>query len=184
MRPSQYFHLVTLLAGSCFVPSVMAQESGLAKATPGPTEAAQHGAVLADAAEAEVVNLKFGEMFRWPVGPRGLEPSEKLLRLNGRRVHMVGYMVEQEAMRSVILSPLPLKLGDEDESLADDVPPGVVFVRFALPDQIDLRYRPGLLQATGTLSVGSFVEADGRTSSVRLTLDSSRSRESIHDVQD
>jgi hypothetical protein len=92
-------------------------------------------------------------------------------------------MVEQETMRSVILAPLPLKIGDEDESLADDVPAGVVFLRFPSPNLGDLRFRPGLLEATGILSVGSFVEADGRTSSARLTLDPSMSRESIHDVQ-
>jgi len=131
---------------------------------------------------ADATNLKFREMFKWPVGPRGLEPSEKLLRLDGRPVRIVGYMVEQETMRSFILAPLPIKLGDEDENLADDIPPGVVFVHSVAPESPDLRYRPGLLELTGTLSVGSFAEADGRTSTVRLTLDPTMSEEITHHV--
>jgi hypothetical protein len=123
------------------------------------------------------VDLKFREMFDLPVGPRGLEPSEKLLRLDGRRVRMIGYMVEQEVMRSFILAPLPLKLGDEDESLADDIPPCVVFVHFSAEGNRVLHHVPGLLEFTGMLSIGNFAEADGRVSTVRLTLASTTTQE-------
>ncbi|MEI8164639.1 MAG: hypothetical protein WCI19_16010 [Betaproteobacteria bacterium] len=118
-----------------------------------------------------ITDLKFREMFKLPVGSGGLEPSRKLLRLDGRPVHIVGYMVEQEQMRSFILAPLPLKLGDEDESLADDLPPGVVFVHAAAGDKLAYKHVPGLLELTGILSVGNFAEADDRVSMVRLMLD-------------
>ena len=119
-------------------------------------------------------------MFSLPVGPRGLEPSQKLLQLDGRRVRIVGYMVDQEEMRSFILAPLPLKLGDEDESLADDLPPGVVFVHLAAEDDPAFHHIPGLLDLTGILSVGGFAEADGRVSTVRLTLDPATLQEMSH----
>jgi hypothetical protein len=124
--------------------------------------------LVADAADA--TDLKFRDMFKLPVGARGLEPSPKLLRLDGARVRIVGYMVDQEPMRSFILAPLPLKLGDEDESLADDLPPGVVFVHIAGQGAPVYRHVPGLLELSGILGVGSFAEADGRVATVRLTL--------------
>ena len=130
-----------------------------------------------------VTDLRFHEMFRMPAGPRGLEPSQKLLQLDGRRVRIVGYMVDQEQMRSFILAPLPLRLGDEDESLADDLPSGVVFVHPAAPDDRRHKHVPGLLELTGILSVGSFAEADDRVSTVRLTLDPGNSQEVSHHVR-
>ncbi|MGH9884568.1 MAG: hypothetical protein ACREBE_03515, partial [bacterium] len=75
-------------------------------------------------ARAEVSELRFGEIFEMPVGPRGLEPSAKLLELDGKHVRMRGYMVRAETPTPgvFILSPFPVALGDEDESLADDLP--------------------------------------------------------------
>lgn len=131
---------------------------------------------------AGITDLKFRELFNVPVGPRGLEPSQKLLRLDGRPVRIVGYMVDQEQMRSFILAPLPLKLGDEDESLADDLPAGVVFVHPATGDNRGYKHFPGLLELTGILSVGSFAEADDRVSTVRLMLDPVMSQEISRDV--
>ena len=129
-----------------------------------------------------IADLKFREMFNLPVGPRGLEPSQKLLQLDGRAVRIVGYMVDQEQMRSFILAPLPLKLGDEDETLADDLPPGVVFVHRATGDNRGYKHIPGLLELTGVLSVGGFAEADDRVSTVRLMLDPVMSEEASLDV--
>ena len=110
-------------------------------------------------------------MFQLPVGEAGLEPTQKMLQLNGDRVRIVGYMVDQEQMRSFILAPLPLKLGEEDESLADDLPPTVVFVHLSSHQGTEpLRHIPGLLELTGVLDVGNFAEPDGRVSTVRLTV--------------
>ena len=124
-------------------------------------------------------DLKFGEMFKWPIGSRGLEPTEKLLSLDRRSVRVVGYMVEQETMHSFILAPLPLKLGDEDEGLADDIPPAAIFIHSTLPADVSVPYRPGLLEFTGILVVGGFPETDGRTALVRLIVDSTMSPEEI-----
>lgn len=123
--------------------------------------------------------LKFNEMFAMPVGPKGLEPSPKLQSLHGQRVRMVGYMVTQETSRpgGLILTPMPVNLGDEDESLSDDLPGNAVFVhlapKFAHKSVPNLQ---GLIQLTGLLSVGAQEEADGRVSATRLTLDDATSR--------
>lgn len=118
-------------------------------------------------------DLKFGEFFKLPIGPRGLEPSEKLTSLAGKRVRLVGYMARQETptVGFFVLSPLPVSLGDEDESLADDLPASVIYVHFSAPENRPLPYYSGLLRLTGTLSLGAFEESDGHVSSVRLQLD-------------
>jgi hypothetical protein len=122
---------------------------------------------------AGVASIKFGEFFRMPVGPYGLEPSEKLLALNGKRVRLVGYMVREEnpAAGCFILTPLPVTLGDEDEALSDDLPPSTVFVHLASSRDRNAPYIPGLIHLTGTLEVGAKDEAEGRVSAVRLILD-------------
>jgi hypothetical protein len=118
--------------------------------------------------------LKFREFFKMPVGPRGLDPSEKLAALAGKRVRLVGYMVQQEkpASEFFVLTPLPLSLGDEDESLSDDLPASTVFVHFVNSTSAKaIPYFSGLLQLTGTLELGPHEESDGHVSTVRLQLD-------------
>ncbi len=126
----------------------------------------------------DVTDLKFGEFFKMPIGPRGLDPSEKLLSLAGKRVRIVGYMVRQEtpAAGVFMLVPLPVALGDEDEALSDDLPASTVFVHVGQAAQSEsskpVPHYAGLLRLTGTLSLGSFDEPDGHVSTVRLQLDS------------
>lgn len=120
-----------------------------------------------------VTDLKFRELFKLPIGPNGLEPTEKLLSLDGKPVRLVGYMVMQEEPTPGVfmLSPLPVSLGDQDEALADDLPASVIFVHVEAGDAQVKPYIPGLLKLTGILGVGNRVEADGRVSAVRLQLD-------------
>jgi hypothetical protein len=117
---------------------------------------------------AAVAELRFRDFFQMPVGPRGLEPSAQLLALDGRTVRIRGYVVRQAERIPglLILSPLPVELGDADESLSDDLPPAVVFVHFD-PSAHDVA---GLVQVTGTLDLGPRDEADGHVSQVRLQL--------------
>jgi len=45
---------------------------------------------------AGVEELKFADFYKMPVGPKGLEPSEKLLGLNGRKVRLSGFFVFED----------------------------------------------------------------------------------------
>lgn len=124
-------------------------------------------------------DLKFNEMLKMPIGPQGLEPTPKLQSLHQKKVRLVGFMVTQESARPgfLILTPMPVNLGDEDESLSDDLPGNAVFVhlapRYAHKSVPNLQ---GLIQLTGVLSVGSREEPDGHVSTTQLTLDEPTSR--------
>ena len=120
-----------------------------------------------------VTELKFSEFFATPVGPAGLTFTDKLVSLDGKRVRITGYMVEQEkGVPGVFLfSALPIQLHDHDSALADDLPAAVVHVTVPTCRDRQVPYTRGLMLLTGTLSVGPCDEPDGRISLVRLALD-------------
>ena len=131
-----------------------------------------------------VTELKFREIFKLPVGPKGLEPTDKLRALDGKRVRIVGYMVRQEPapMGAFLLSPLPVMLGDEDEALADDLPATALLVELDKTRDLAVPMLPGLLQVTGTLHVGMHADpVSGRSTSAQLVLDAAPQR-AIRDV--
>jgi len=130
-------------------------------------------------AAAPAADLKFRDFFTLPIGPTGLAPSARLLSLAGQRVRIVGYMARQEqpAAGIVILASLPVVLGDEDESYADDLPAATLYVHLAEAEHArTVAYVPGLVSFTGVLQLGAASEADGRVSFVRLLLAAEPSR--------
>jgi hypothetical protein len=131
-----------------------------------------NGALAAPA--AAVTDIKFRDFVKMPVGPRGIEPTDKIVALVGQRVRLLGYMARQTPPTPgmLVLSPLPVDLGDEDESLSDDLPVTATFVHLVGAQQnTPIRHVPGLLQFTGVLEIGAAEEADGHVSSFRLRLD-------------
>jgi hypothetical protein len=123
---------------------------------------------------ADIADLKFRDFFVMPVGPRGLEMTPKLLALDGRRVRILGYMAQQEDPYPgfFMLTPMPLKVAEASDGMADDLPPATLFVHLP-PFQANnvASHLSGLLVLTGTLSVGNREEGDGRISMMRLQLD-------------
>lgn len=170
---------LSLLLAAITLPAIgVAATDEMLPRQPAPMDAPRLPATLAVAGELPppppgVIDLKFRDLFKLPIGPYGLEPTEKLLGLDGKPVRLVGYMVKQEEPTPgvFILSPLPVSLGHEDEALADDLPASMIFVHLEGEGTPAVPYVPGLLQLTGVLSVGNREEADGRVSVVRLRLD-------------
>lgn len=171
-RTSRLAMLLVIASLQC-----MAAHATLANIALPPASMAVHGPLTPP--PAGVSDLKFNGMFMTPVGPKGLAPSERLLSLHGHRVRLVGYMATQEQSKPgfVILTPMPVNLGDEDESLSDDLPGNAVFVHLS-PKHADkaVPNLQGLLQMVGTLRVGAREEADGHVSSVQLELDDATSQ--------
>lgn len=143
-----------------------------------------------------VEELKFSEFFKTPVGPKGLEITEQLKSMDGKRVRIVGYMVKEDPtacnsclntadakkrrlpawMEAIVpgrmmLTPYPAAVSHSHYALADDLPPQTVFIE--VPELIGemVPYTPGVLALTGTISVGNKSEMDNRISIVRLKLD-------------
>ena len=128
---------------------------------------------------AGVTELKFADMFKLPVGPKGLEPTDRLRALDGKRVRIVGYMVQQELPvgGSFMLSPLPASAGDEDESLADDLPASTIIVQLPNGPGTIVPDLHGLIRVTGVLHVGATeVARTERVAAARVTLDARTER--------
>ena len=120
------------------------------------------------------LSLPFEAFFARPVGPRGLEPSARLLAADGQRVTLSGYMVarEQGTPGRFQLTPRPVRLSEHADGEADDLPPSTVTVLLD-PTQRDrlVAHQPGLLTLTGRLAWGRSEGPDGRVSWLRLQLE-------------
>jgi len=165
-----------------------------------------HGQKIPEAPKAEVLELpplpagvqelNFKDFFKMPVGDYGLELTDRLRSLDGKRVRMVGYMVFEDLTRCnsctvaktvggrpvpawmeatvpgrMMFTFRPCAVSFSHYGLSDDLPPQTVFV--SVPDKVGqlVPFTPGPMLLTGILSVGSKKEMDGRISVVRLELD-------------
>jgi hypothetical protein len=120
-----------------------------------------------------ITDLKFNEFFALPVGPLGLEPTEKLRSLDGKRVRMCGYMVRQEKapVGTFLFAAIPVQIHEHDNGLADDLPPATVRVAVPTCPEKPVPFAADLMALTGTLRLGNRAEADGRVTFARLELD-------------
>lgn len=117
-----------------------------------------------------VTDLAFADFFA-PIGDRGLEYSPRLRALDGQMVRLVGYMVReaQHTPGLFLLAGWPTTVDAKGLCSVDTSPPSAVHV-FA-PTPRPLPFVPGRLVLIGRLALGPRPEADGRNSTVRLTLD-------------
>lgn len=130
--------------------------------------------ICAHAAVEPANPLAFADFYKRPIGPRGLEPGPRLLALEGSRVELVGYIAQahDSAAQPSILAPVPVSLDDEDESLADDLPAALAYLRPAdSAVAAALLACHGPVRVAGRLALGRQAEADGRASFVRLLAD-------------
>src|SRR5262249_46122012 len=121
--------------------------------------------------------LAFREFFRLPIGPRGLEPTDRLLSLRDQRVRIQGYMVKEEEPQPGVfmLAPKPLAMAELADGPADDLPAATLFVHVGGEDRGKvIGYRAWIWTLSGVLRLGAWLEPNGRVSYVRLILDDLR----------
>lgn len=142
-----------------------------------------------------VIDISFEDFYKMPIGPRGMEFTDKIKALDGKRVRLAGFQVaemvgvcnaepdagsparkaramfEASVPGRVMLTPMPDSVNFNHYGLCEDLPPQVAFV--TVPELFGqaVPQHPGPLLVTGTLSLGNKSEPDGRVSSVRITLD-------------
>jgi hypothetical protein len=136
----------------------------------GPRAQSDQAAVAA----VPAADLKFEDFYQRPVGPYGLQPSARLQALDGQRVRIVGYRVDEQEPTSGVfkLAPVPVQLAEQEDGPADDLPGATVFVHAAQADAGQASpFQPGPQEVVGRLELGAREEADGRVSYVRLLLD-------------
>lgn len=164
MLPTAHGRSLQLLVGFLILNALIGPAVGADVHTVAPTSAA-----------TAPVDLSFRDFYRMPVGPRGLEPTEKLLGLDGRRVRIEGHVVQEEDSLPglFLMTPTPVALAERADGPADYLPGATVFVHLRADDaqQKYLTYRPGLWTVVGTLELGGREEPDGRFSYIRLIVD-------------
>lgn len=119
-------------------------------------------------------DLAFREFYRLPVGPKGLEPTEKLLSLDHQVVRIQGYVVKEEEPLPgfFMMVPVPVAMAELADGPADYLPPSTLFVHFPTDHASQfLPYRQGIWTAVGRLELGGKEEPNGRRSYVRLLVD-------------
>lgn len=135
---------------------------------------ASTGAASAQGGEGQPIDLPFASFFRQPIGPRGLEFSAALRAADGQRVRLVGYIVTREhaVAGGFLFAPRPVRLSEDADGDADDLPPATVNV--VLPEGLRRHVvapQPGPIAITGRLHVGRAEDAAGHVSWLRLDLD-------------
>jgi hypothetical protein len=121
----------------------------------------------------EAIELRFADFFRLPVGPRGLDWSEALLAADGRQVRLRGFMVAEEVPRPgrFLLTVRPVRLHQDADGEADDLPPATVLVLLdPAQRQRVIVHRAGPIELSGRLAVGRAEDEDGRVRWLRLQL--------------
>ena len=119
-----------------------------------------------------VSDLKFAEIFKSPVGERGVEFGDKTKTLDGKKVRLLGYMVRQSTYTpwKILFSAMPVTVCENEYGFCDDLPAAIVHVTLPKGPSPIPQFTPGLMLLTGTLHLGNREEADGRISTVRLDL--------------
>jgi hypothetical protein len=119
---------------------------------------------------AEPATLAFHDFFR-PSASR-LEPSEKLVALDGKRVRLNGFMAHMEDGPSgaFYLASRPVDC-DEGGAGTGDLPPDAVLVVVPWSAGGELPFLPGPLEVVGVLQIGPATRPDGMPARIRIVLD-------------
>ena len=130
--------------------------------------AADAGAALDVTPDASVQVLRFADLYKRPIGPRGLEPSARLLQLAGARVRLIGYVARfaEPLPHAAAPPPPPLSAGDDADPDAPALPATPAHLHYR--DGANAPRCDGPVSAIGTLALGARREDAGRTSYVRI----------------
>ncbi len=121
----------------------------------------------------EVTPLELQAFFKMPIGPKGLEVSDKVLKASGQKVRLSGYMVKNELPMPGIfmLTPRPVQMSEHADGDANDLPASVCLVY--LDDHQKnwiVPHVPGLLTIEGQFTFKRIEAEDGSVAWFHLHL--------------
>ena len=115
----------------------------------------------------------FGDLLQHPIGPQGLEITQKAKSIHGQNVRLRGYMVkrEEDSIGQFYFAPLPIQLSEHADGPANDLPASAVLVKLD-PSQANwaISHKAGALVLEGTLRIGRHEDAQGTVSWFQLQL--------------
>jgi hypothetical protein len=151
----------------------------------GGTAAAHGGAEHSDAEKVQLTlrpapkklsmsTIEFADFYRF--GPQAPELTEKVMELHGKKVTLVGFMVEMSMAPKggFYLAPYPA-LCDESGAGRAGLPPVSVLVVAPSAKGKPIAHVPGALEVTGVLDVGNKESADGEVWTIRLLVQDTKS---------
>jgi hypothetical protein len=132
-------------------------------------------------AAAEPAPLAFSEYFR--TGSARLEPSAKLIALDGQRVRVTGFMAHMEDGPSgaFYLASRPVAC-DEGGAGTGDLPPDAVLVVVPWASGAEIPFLPGPLEVVGVLQLGPATRPDGAPARIRIVLDPPTAKSAVPKV--
>ena len=117
--------------------------------------------------------LHFGDLLQHPIGPHGLEITQKAKSIHGQNVRLRGYMVnsEEDSIGQFYFAPLPIQLSEHADGPANDLPASAVLVKLD-PSQANwaISHKAGALVLEGILRIERHEDAQGTVSWFQLQL--------------
>jgi hypothetical protein len=80
--------------------------------------------------DAEPITLELHALFKLPMGPKGLEVTQKVVDASGQKVRLTGFMVKHEmpTQGAFMLAPRPVQMSEHADGDANDLPASVCWV--------------------------------------------------------
>lgn len=122
---------------------------------------------------SDALPLELRSFFKMPIGPRGMEVSQDVLKASGRKVRITGYMVKYEnpVQGSFLLSPRPVQMSEHADGDANDLPAAVCWV-YLDPSQANwtIPHMSGPITVEGQFKFKREEAADGSVAWFHLQL--------------
>jgi hypothetical protein len=125
--------------------------------------------------QKDPIALEFQSFFKMPVGPKGLEVTDKVTQANGQFVRLQGFMVKTETPMhgSFVLSPRPVQLSEHADGDANDLPASVCWIYLdSTQKNWIVPHAPGPISVEGIFSFKRMEAPDGSIGWFHLQLKS------------
>jgi hypothetical protein len=123
--------------------------------------------------EADPTPLELQAFYKMPIGPKGLEVTEKVLQASGQKVRLTGFMVKSETPTpgTFMLTPRPVQMSEHADGEANDLPASMCVVYLDASQRSWLvPHIPGPVTVEGLFTFKRTEAADGSVAWFHLQL--------------